>query len=152
MVYSFAYPDPSYFPDSLYLCPGELGNYVLQYPQGDSMRFLWSNGDTTNITTITDVGFITLTAYNMCDSIEIPIFVDTIHPLSPFTLPSDTTFCEGESLELFMEDTLTADTLFTEYYWFWNRNQTSSTPNVTINQGGVYKLIGIGALVALVSC
>lgn len=141
MVYSFAYPDPSYFPDSLYLCPGELGNYVLQYPQGDSMRFLWSNGDTTNITTITDVGFITLTAYNMCDSIEIPIFVDTIHPLSPFTLPSDTTFCEGESLELFMEDTLTADTLFTEYYWFWNRNQTSSTPNVTINQGGVYKLI-----------
>lgn len=141
MVYTYAYPDPDYLPDSLYICPADLGSYVLQYPPGDSMQFQWSNGSTSSFTTVSDTGLLTVLVYNMCDTIEIPIFVDTIPPMTPFELPSDTTFCEGEELELNMEDTLSADTLFAEYYWFWNGNFTSGSPSVTINQSGVYKLI-----------
>lgn len=141
MVYAYEPPDPDKLPDSLFLCPNEIPGYVLSYPPGDSMRFLWSNGDTTHFTTVNDVGLFTLTAYNFCDSIEIPVYIDTVHPLSPFNLPNDTTFCEGERLDIFIEDTVSSDTLFAEYYWLRNGTQFASVPNIDISQSGIYTLI-----------
>lgn len=141
MVYTIPIPDTSALPDSIYLCPHELGNFFLQYPVMDSTRYLWSNGDTTNFTFLNEVGTVYLTVYNRCDSIILPVFVDTIHPISPFQLPNDTVFCEGEVLILNMEDTLSSDTLFAKYHWFRDGQQISNSADIFINQSGVYKLI-----------
>lgn len=141
MVYTLMPPDSAALPDTIMLCPDELP-YTLQWPQqSDSLSYLWSTGDTTSFTEITDIGQVSVLMSNRCGVLERFILIDTIPPIQPFQLPNDTTFCEGEKLDVFVEDTISSDTLFAEYYWFRNGAQFASVPNIDISQSGTYTLI-----------
>ncbi|MCH8545852.1 MAG: gliding motility-associated C-terminal domain-containing protein [Cryomorphaceae bacterium] len=140
MIYTLMPPDSSALSDTIMLCPDQLP-YILEWPQQlDSLSFLWSTGDTTYYTEITDIGQVSVTMSNRCGFIEKFIYIDTFPPVQPFQLPADTTFCEGEVFNIDGRDTAIDDN---NLIFFWRRNgeMFSSFSQVNITESGFYELV-----------
>ncbi|MEA3495239.1 MAG: gliding motility-associated C-terminal domain-containing protein [Bacteroidota bacterium] len=91
--------------------------------------FLWNNGDTSVSLTPLNSGLFTVTAKKRGCTIKDSIMVNLILLPKEF-LPTDTTFCEGEEINL----TAKADNV--SYNWSTGSYQKS----ITITQSGVYTL------------
>lgn len=98
-------------------------------------NYLWSNGDTTQITTINLIGnyAVTVTDENDClGSDTISVELDTF--LIPI-ITGETTFCPGDSVTLNVEND------FEEYFWSNGMNGQS----ITITEPGIYSVTVSGA-------
>lgn len=115
---------------SLAFCQG--GQVVLSV--SGSSNFMWSNGSNNNSITVTSSGTyaVSATSPNYCSAVSTPVTV-TIHSLPNATItPSggSATVCSGQSI------TLNATSGNTSYLW----NTNATTPSITVNQGGTYRV------------
>ena len=89
-------------PDTVFICEG--GDILLQ-PGGEIDSWLWSNGSRADSFLITGPGLVWVEVTNRCGTFRDSIFA--IRVLDPASdLPSDTLFCEGDSLWLTADPSL----------------------------------------------
>lgn len=89
-------------PDSVFICEG--GDILLQ-PGGDIDTWLWSDGSMADSFLITGPGLFWVEVSNRCGTFRDSIFaIRVLDPVSD--LPSDTLFCEGDSLWLTADPSL----------------------------------------------
>ncbi len=111
-------------------CDGE--SVVLNAPVGFN-AYQWSNGDTTQTTTITTAGTFTcvVTNANGCSSVpsaSITTQVQAAPPAPSITSSGSTLICENDSL------TLSAPPGYTAYLW----SDGSTSQNITVSNTGTY--------------
>ena len=110
-------------------CAG--GSVTLDAGSYPGASFLWSNGATTQTTTITTSGTysVSVTKSNGCVATSNSIAVNVLsNPAVPVITPNGlTTFCNGGSVDL--ASSVTSNIL-------WSNNSTSST--ITVNSSGTY--------------
>ncbi|MCC5916574.1 MAG: gliding motility-associated C-terminal domain-containing protein [Cryomorphaceae bacterium] len=138
-VYTLLPPDSLPY-DTLEICQSRLGSHPVMGPPGDSLRFIWSTGDTTAFIYPDTIGWISVTAFNRCDTLTDSMYIDIIPDLTPFSLPNDTTLCEGVGLRLDVTDPNAADSRMFEYNWYRNGSIYSFNPIVFISSPGQYVL------------
>ncbi|WP_158552489.1 gliding motility-associated C-terminal domain-containing protein [Spirosoma telluris] len=98
---------------------------TIQLPDNSQTRYLWQDGSTSSIRTITQAGtyFVTATTgvYSVTDTLHVRI-------LPPVVLPQDTTLCRGEKLTLIPN--------YPGHALHWSTGSTDST--LTVSQAGQY--------------
>lgn len=104
------------------LCEG--ASWVISFPA--NLEVLWQDGNTNNTYTISQAGRYSVELISVCDTIRDTIDVD-LASLPTVTLPNDTTFCSGDSLELMYNGT---------DLWQWSDGSMDST--FTIAMEGNY--------------
>ncbi len=138
MVYTLMPPDSVPLMDTLEICPHEIGSANVPGPPGDSLRYLWSTGDTTQNTTALQLGYLYLSVWNRCDSVYDSIYVDLTPQLSPFNLPNDTSYCDGDSLTLDGTDPNAEYSNSFSYRWYKDGERVASSAIYSITQTGQY--------------
>ena len=111
-------------PDTV-ICPG---NQIILHAGGGFISYLWQDGSTDSIYTVTGAGIYYVNAINSCGA----AYTDTIqvddHPPIPFNVGPDRTKCNSETL------ILSAPSGFISYTWSPNYNISSTTTQqVTVN-------------------
>lgn len=104
--------------------------------------YLWSNGATTQSTTVSSSGnyHVTVTNASGCSASATPVAI-TVNPLPSPTVTANgpTTFCEGNSVEL-------VSTAATGYTWYNDLNQPIwYQQNITITTAGSYHVTAVDA-------
>lgn len=108
-------------------CEGE--NVVLGDPSLEGATVTWNTGATSSTITVTETGFYTVNASNLCNSVADGVSV-TFHG-DPELVPSiDTVLCKGTTFDLYTEG------LNPENLWF--DGSTDST--FTVSEEGMYSV------------
>lgn len=140
MVYTMMPPDTLMF-DTIEICPNNFGIHSVSGPNGDSLRFLWSNGDTNQFTFPTQPGWLSVLAYNRCDTLVDSVYIDVIPDLLPFTMPNDTTLCEMQGFYIDATDSNGLNSDAFSYRWFRDGIPQHNSPQIYVNRTGTYVLI-----------
>lgn len=112
------------FGDSLFICSGDSTTLDIQQ-NIDFAKYYWSTGSDSHAISIKDTGQVWGVIYNHCDTIYDTTFVafdDTLN-LQPL---SDTSFCEGDTLQLLAEVNSRAT-------WLWSNGDSTSQTQITAN-------------------
>ncbi len=116
--------------DTLSLCSNPGSSVTATARFTPFTQWLWSNGDSNRSTSFNTIGYHSLMAYNICDTLYDSVYVKNVSDLS-FTLGPDTSLCPGESIAINLSN-LGADSLV------WENGSTSNTRNITTT--GSYNL------------
>lgn len=115
------------------ICPGE--TVALTASGGDN--YLWSNGETTPVITISQAGTYTVTVVNACGSDQTTVTVISSGITADFSF--DQTY--GVPVSVTFQNESSQDAL--SHYWNFGNGQTATTmhPETAYNSEGVYQVI-----------
>nr|MDQ3017352.1 gliding motility-associated C-terminal domain-containing protein [Bacteroidota bacterium] len=130
-------PPLNFMETQIDICPGEELIISLNPDWGS---YLWNDGSTATLYTISSTGTYAVSLDDGCDITSDSIHVTVVQPPPPVLFAGDTILCTGSQIELFFEPSL-GDFL-------WNNNSTSNSSVIT--QAGVYtvtitNLCGVGS-------
>lgn len=95
--------------------------------------YLWQDSSTADSFSVYRDSLVYVTLFGVCDTLTDTMFVH-FDTLAVFTLPEDTTFCDGGSLWLDANVQVTADV-------FWNTGD--SVDAITVSQTGLYVMTAV---------
>jgi gliding motility-associated-like protein len=139
-VYTLMPPEEE-LPDTFEICPGDLGIATILAPNADSASYLWHNGDTTDMTIITQVGWHWVEVSNRCGTIIDSAYVALIPDMLPIDFQDDTVFCQGANLTINAIDSNGIGYYSFSYEWYRNGVFFSNYPQVMLSATGTYVLI-----------
>lgn len=96
---------------------------------GPTPTYLWSNGSTNQVISVTTEGYYSLTTTNPCGSYNDQIYLAVEHPLN-INLGNDTTLCQGQSLTLSLNQT--------GNYTYWSTGSTANS--ITVSNADLYSV------------
>ncbi|MCC6251582.1 MAG: gliding motility-associated C-terminal domain-containing protein [Bacteroidia bacterium] len=120
---------------SLNICPGSSVTLTSSYASGN----IWSpNNETTQSITVSQAGTytVTFTDANGCNAVSQPVVVTELPlPTAPvITANGAVTFCQGDSVELFISSTSVMD-------FYWMPVNISSVDSIFVNTSGSYYVV-----------
>ncbi|MCX6258369.1 MAG: T9SS type A sorting domain-containing protein [Bacteroidia bacterium] len=106
------------------------GRFQMIYTDSLFTAYLWSNGSTDNRIFAYDQGYysVTVTDASGCHATD-SMFL-TVNPNPVIDLGPDSSFCEGNSLDIFINGN------FANYHW----NDNTSLPNLHVTNPGIYSV------------
>ena len=105
------------------------GTYILLHAQPGYQDYLWQDGSTDSIITVSGNGLFSITVSNgFCNSSDAVLVTSIANPI-PSISSSSSYICEGSSVLLFTDP---ADN------YLWNTGETTSS--ISIQSGGVYSV------------
>ena len=110
------------------ICDGE--QVELSIDDNQNWSYLWNNGNSSSQISIQEAGTYTVTVTSDRSCVTIDSMNLAVEPIPFFTLPNDTVLCQGENLNVSIE----------ENYPIYNWSNGENGPSITLNEAGTYSL------------